>query len=72
MVLTLFLKIRTGQAGRQLLEKILFNLVGAMGLGNEPAFHGWLSMGRAEHLGARQRFPAGLLFRAAVVKGDSE
>ena len=70
MPFTLFLEIRTGQAGRQFLEKILFDVVGAMGFRNEPTFHGRLPMGRTEHLGARQRFPTGLLCCASVFKRD--
>ena len=71
MQLALSLEIGAGQARRQFLEKILFDVIGAMGFGNEPTFHGWLLMGRAEHLGARQRLPAAFpFFRASVVKCD--
>ena len=71
MAFPLFFKIGTGQAGRQFLEKILFDEIGTMGLGNQPAIHGRLAVGRTEYFSARQRFPAaGVYLFAAVVKCD--
>jgi len=71
MPLALFFEIRTGQATRQLLEKILFDLIGAMGLGNEPAIHGRPAVRRAEYFSARQRLPAFCpTGRAAAVRLD--
>jgi hypothetical protein len=58
MPFALFFEIRTGQTGRQLLKKILFDLIGAMGFRNEPTIHRWLAVGRAEYLSACQRLPA--------------
>ena len=58
MPFALFFEIRTGQARRQLLEKILFDLIGAMGFGNEPTLHGRPAVGRAKYSSARQRLPA--------------
>jgi hypothetical protein len=71
MLLTLLFEIRTGQAGRQLLEKIPFDLIGAMGFGNEPTIHGRLAVRRAEYFGAGQRLPAVFpVGRAPAVKLD--
>jgi hypothetical protein len=49
MSLTLFFKVGTGQTGSQFLKKILFNEIGAMGPGSQPAFSMMISVGRAEH-----------------------
>ena len=44
-------KIGTGQAGGQLLKKIILDKPGAMGFGDEPALGRGLTMHRTEHFG---------------------
>ena len=44
------------------MKKIVFHVSGTMRFGNQPAFYRWFPMGRAQHFGTGQAFPAGLLF----------
>jgi hypothetical protein len=48
---TLFFKKAAGDAGGYFLEKIVFNIIGTMGFGNQPAFHRRFPMSRAQHFG---------------------
>ena len=69
MTLALLFKIGARQAAGQFEKKILFDEVGAMGFGYQPAVHGRLAMRRAQHFGTGQGLPAALAaFRSPVIK----
>jgi hypothetical protein len=47
----LFLKIAAGYARGYFLKKIVFNIIGTMGFGNQPAFYRLYPMRRTQHFG---------------------
>jgi len=51
VLFALFLKIAAGDARGYFLKKIVFNIVGTMGFGNQPAFYRWFPMSRAQYFG---------------------
>jgi hypothetical protein len=64
-------KIRTGQAARELVIKIVGDYIGTMGLWNQPALREPFSMSRAENIGALKELPARLLFYGtSLLSGD--
>jgi hypothetical protein len=60
MFAPLVFEVGADKTRREFLKEVLFKEIGAMGLGNEPAFQVLFSMSGAEHFRAGQKLPAGL------------
>jgi hypothetical protein len=61
-------KVRAGQAKGELQMEVFLEEIGAMRLGDEPAFRGVLAESGAEHLGTGQHLPAGLLLYGRITR----
>jgi len=73
MFSSLVFEIGTDKTCREFLKEVLFKEIGAMGLGNEPAFLALFPMSGAEHLRAGQKLPAGLPVAVIpLIKGCDE